>query len=97
MMMDAAGLTGQRLAELLGRSAGYVSERRTGKAAWTLDDVDVIAEQLGIDGLALLRDVAERLERPSAGDELAQKRAAKPRKVPGVAKTAARKDKKPGE
>lgn len=61
--MDEAGLTGQRLATLLSRSAGYVSERRNGKAAWTTDDIDVISAELGLDPLLLLVEISASLER----------------------------------
>lgn len=62
MMKDAA-LTGERLAELLGRSTGYVSDRRNGNAAWTTDDIDVIASALGTDALELMIQVISEAER----------------------------------
>lgn len=88
-LMDDAGLTGQRLAELLGRSVGYVSERRNGKAAWTLDDLDVIAVELGTDGLSLLARLANPIDE-LAGRREAKEASAPRRNVPKVAKKTER-------
>lgn len=62
-------VTGQRLAEILDRGVGYVSERRTGKASWTLDDIDVIAGELGIDAMGLLMRVGSEMRREDSKGE----------------------------
>lgn len=54
--------TGQQIANALRRSDTYVSDRRNGKASWTVDDIDVIAELLEVDGLTLMSNILERME-----------------------------------
>ena len=59
--------TGRDLARALSRNDGYVSERKNGKRSWSVDDIDVIADQLGVDGLDLMLTVLGRMQPPSAG------------------------------
>ena len=59
--------TGRDLARALSRNDGYVSERRNGKRSWSVDDVDVIAEALGLDGLDLMLTVLGRMDPPADG------------------------------
>jgi hypothetical protein len=59
--------TGRDLARALSRNDGYVSERKNGKRAWSVDDIDVIADELGTDGLSLLHTVLSRMQPPATG------------------------------
>lgn len=59
--------TGRELARALSRNDGYVSERKNGKRSWSVDDVDVIAGELGVHGLDLMLTVLGRMEPPAAG------------------------------
>lgn len=54
--------TGRELARALSRNDGYVSERKNGKRAWSVDDVDVIAGKLGVTGLDLMLTVLGRMQ-----------------------------------
>lgn len=52
----SAGLTQVQLAEELGRAQSYVSVRWSGRKAWTLNELDIIARMVGEDDvLSLLR------------------------------------------
>lgn len=45
---EDAGLSGSEVARRLGRAQSYVSVRLNGRKSWTLDELDDIAEMLGI-------------------------------------------------
>jgi transcriptional regulator with XRE-family HTH domain len=53
-------ITQQQVARHLGRSQAYVSERLAGQASFDLDDLDGIAELLGMHGLDLLMEAVRR-------------------------------------
>lgn len=53
-------ISGARLAEALERAPSYVSERQTGHRAWTVADLEVIAELLDVDPMVLLNEVSRR-------------------------------------
>jgi hypothetical protein len=53
-------ISGARLAEALDRAPSYVSERQTGQRAWTMTDLDVIAELLRVEPMILLDEVSRR-------------------------------------
>lgn len=56
--MREKGITQQNLADRLGRSQTYVSERCLDKKSWTLQDIDEIAKAFGYPGMmALLNDM----------------------------------------
>ena len=46
--MARSGLSGNQLAKKMGRSQSYVSARTQGRASWTLDEVDQIAQLVGV-------------------------------------------------
>lgn len=61
----------------LSRSQGYVSERLNGIRPFDLDDIDKIAQLMGYDGMAFLRQVALRAEEALAAkprDQLSERR-----------------------
>lgn len=62
-----AAPTGQQLAKALNRRDAYVSERKNGKRAWTIDDIDVIADEIGTDGLSLMVTVVDRMRGQGGG------------------------------
>lgn len=43
------GVTGSQLARHLNRAQSYASYRLNGKKSWTMDEVDQIAEYLGVE------------------------------------------------
>ena len=45
---DEAGLSGSEIGRRLGRAQSYASLRLNGRKAWTLDELDAIADMLGI-------------------------------------------------
>ena len=45
---DEAGLSGSEIGRRLGRAQSYASLRLNGRKAWTLDELDAIADLLGI-------------------------------------------------
>lgn len=50
-----AGVTQVEMARVLGRAQSYVSVRWSGRKAWTLDELDVIAPLVGVtSALALI-------------------------------------------
>jgi hypothetical protein len=53
-------ISGARLAEALNRAPSYVSERQTGQRAWTMTDLDVIADLLRVEPMILLDEVSRR-------------------------------------
>lgn len=53
--LEASGISGSRLAARLGRAQSYASNRINGRLAWTLDEIDIIADMLGVDALDLIR------------------------------------------
>lgn len=53
---DRRDITQEDLAELLGRSRSAVSQRFTGKVAWSLDDLGTIAAAFGCPVAHLLDD-----------------------------------------
>lgn len=53
-------ISGARLAEALHRAPSYVSERQTGQRAWTMTDLDVIADLLQVEPMVLLDEVSRR-------------------------------------
>lgn len=53
-------ISGARLAEALDRAPSYVSERQTGQRAWTMTDLDVIADLLRVEPMILLDEVSRR-------------------------------------
>ena len=60
-LMAARKISQTVLAERLDRSQAYVSERASGKKAFDTDDIDGIADLLGITGVTLLTPIARRL------------------------------------
>jgi hypothetical protein len=62
--------TGRDLARALYRNDGYVSERKNGKRAWSIDDLDVIAGELKTTGLDLMLTVLGRMDPPESGKVL---------------------------
>lgn len=54
------GVTGTQVGAALSRSSGYVSERQTGLAAWTIADLEMIGKLLGMTGPELLLLIVER-------------------------------------
>lgn len=58
----AEKITQTAIAERLDRTQGYVSEHLAGKKAIDTDDLDVIAELMGITGIELLRRIANDLD-----------------------------------
>jgi transcriptional regulator with XRE-family HTH domain len=60
-LLAGAGLTQQTVSKELQRSQAYVSERLRGRAAFDLDDLDGIAQLLGMPhGIDLIYDVVRR-------------------------------------
>lgn len=55
----ARGLTQEALAEQLEVTPRYLAGVERGERNLTLDSVDALAEQLGVDAVALLHDVAD--------------------------------------
>ncbi|MFG2503232.1 helix-turn-helix domain-containing protein [Streptomyces sp. NPDC048441] len=53
-LMQATGQSQRGVAGALGLTQTQVSRRQSGASAWTLRDVDVLAEHYGIDVLDLL-------------------------------------------
>lgn len=53
--LDAAGISGSRLAGRLDRAQSYASNRINGRVAWTIDEIDIIADMLNVDALDLMR------------------------------------------
>ena len=45
---EEAGLSGSEVARRLGRAQSYASLRLNGRKSWTLDELDAIAEMLGV-------------------------------------------------
>ena len=46
--LGAQRWSGRRFADILGKSEGYVRERRTGKYEWSLNDVEALCEAIGM-------------------------------------------------
>ena len=46
---EDAGVSGAAIARHMGRAQSYVSTRIQGRRAWTTDEIDTIAELIGID------------------------------------------------
>jgi hypothetical protein len=59
-MLAENNISGAQLAAALGRAPSYVSERQTGHRAWTMTDLDVIADLLGVEPMSLLAEVSRR-------------------------------------
>ncbi len=74
-------ISGARLAEALDRAPSYVSERQTGHRAWTVADLEVIADLLDVDPMVLLAEVSRRsrLARDARDASLLSKPAARPK------------------
>lgn len=55
------GLTRLQLAALLGTNSAWVSRKLNGDRAWTMDDLDLVSERLGLPlPVLLMRPVVER-------------------------------------
>ena len=61
---DEAGLSGSEIGRRLGRAQSYASLRLNGRKAWTLDELDAIADMLGITPAELV-ERARASEHPS--------------------------------
>lgn len=60
-LMAERRVTQQQIADAIGRTQGYVSERANGLDAWNTLELEVIARRLGFaDAFALLAEVAKR-------------------------------------
>ena len=46
--LEEAGISGNRLAAHLGRAQSYASVRINGRKAWSMEELDVIAQLLGV-------------------------------------------------
>ena len=42
------GLTRLQLAELLGKDSGWVSKKLNGDLRWSMDDLDLVSERMGV-------------------------------------------------
>lgn len=51
---EDAGLSGSEVARRLGRAQSYVSLRMNGRKSWTLDELEAIAEMLGLTSYDLI-------------------------------------------
>ena len=60
LVAENPGVNQEKIATALGRVQGYVSARMTGKKAWDMDELDVIAELLGMSGPEFLAEVMRR-------------------------------------
>lgn len=74
--MARADVNQTEVANRLGRSQGYVSERINAIRAFDMDDIDGIADLMGLTGVEFLARVARQLkaEAPVARDELSDRR-----------------------
>lgn len=59
--MSAHSITQKAVAEVIERDQSYVSERVSGKRPFTVDDIDAIANMIGVDGRTLLLKIAKLL------------------------------------
>jgi len=61
-MTASAGISGSALARRLGRAQSYASVRLNGRKAWTLDELDRIADMIGTTVDALMSRAASMRE-----------------------------------
>jgi transcriptional regulator with XRE-family HTH domain len=66
-IMKINSLTQGVVAKLVNRDQSYISERVSGKRPFTTDEIDAIAELIGIDGSTLLAEIACRLKNNTHG------------------------------
>jgi len=98
--MTSRGIKQSDIAALLGRNAGYVSERANGKRALDTDDVDALAELTGTNGRDLMIELAQRARGLSVVPPLEDEEptvSAPPVSMPAAAKRGRRKADDVGE
>lgn len=96
-LFEKSELNRDELAKKAGVPAGTLAGLFAGTKPLYADQLVALAHALGADGAEVMRQLEAVHVAQRRADELAAKRAARKRQVPGVAAKAARTHKKPGE